>query len=52
MEQIERIAREVPHARLLKLPACGHSPHRDQPAALTEAVVAFLHAHTLARAPR
>ena len=42
MAQIDAIARLVPHARLLKLPACGHSPHRDQPAALTKAVVAFL----------
>ena len=45
MEQIEGIARRVPQARLLKLSACGHSPHRDQPAALTEGVVAFLRAH-------
>jgi pimeloyl-ACP methyl ester carboxylesterase len=42
MAQIEGIARRVPHARLLKLPACGHSPNRDQPAALTAAVAAFL----------
>jgi pimeloyl-ACP methyl ester carboxylesterase len=45
MAQIEGIARRVPQARLLKLPACGHSPHRDQPAALTDAVVAFLNEH-------
>jgi len=43
MAQVDAIARLAPHARLLKLPACGHSPHRDQPAALSEAVVAFLH---------
>jgi pimeloyl-ACP methyl ester carboxylesterase len=43
MAQIDAIARLVPHARLVKLPACGHSPHRDQPAALSEAVLAFLH---------
>jgi pimeloyl-ACP methyl ester carboxylesterase len=49
MAQIDVIARRVPHARLLKLPACGHSPHRDQPAALSEAVVAFLHEHRRAR---
>ena len=42
MAQVEGIARRVPQARLLKLPACGHSPHRDQPAALTGAVVTFL----------
>jgi pimeloyl-ACP methyl ester carboxylesterase len=45
MAQINAIARQVPHARLRNLPACGHSPHRDQPAALTDAVVAFLNEH-------
>jgi pimeloyl-ACP methyl ester carboxylesterase len=45
MAQIDAIARLVPHARLLKLPGCGHSPHRDQPAAMTDAVVAFLNEH-------
>jgi len=42
MAQIDAVARRVSHARLLKMPDCGHSPHRDQPAALTKAVVAFL----------
>ena len=45
MAQVDEIARLVPQARLLKLPACGHSPHRDQPKALTDAVVAFLREH-------
>jgi pimeloyl-ACP methyl ester carboxylesterase len=45
MAQIEGIARAVPQASLVKLPACGHSPHRDQPAALTRAVVSFLRRH-------
>jgi pimeloyl-ACP methyl ester carboxylesterase len=49
MAQIDAIARLVPHARVLRLPACGHSPHRDQPVALTGAVVAFLYEHR--RAP-
>lgn len=31
MAQIDGIAAAVPRARLLKLPACGHSPHRDRP---------------------
>lgn len=30
LEQIHGIARRVPHARLLELANCGHSPHRDQ----------------------
>jgi len=45
MAQIDGIARGVPHARLVKLAACGHSPHRDQPALLTAAVVRFLREH-------
>jgi pimeloyl-ACP methyl ester carboxylesterase len=44
MAQIEGIARRVPHAQLIKLPACGHSPHRDQPQALIAAAVRFLEA--------
>ena len=38
LEQIRGIARRVPHTRLLELPACGHSPHRDQPDAVIGAV--------------
>jgi pimeloyl-ACP methyl ester carboxylesterase len=38
LEQIRGIARRVPHTRLLELPACAHSPHRDQPDAVIEAV--------------
>ncbi|HEY5308113.1 MAG TPA: alpha/beta hydrolase, partial [Casimicrobiaceae bacterium] len=45
MAQVDAIARLVPHARLLKLPDCGHSPHRDQPAALSGAVAALLREH-------
>jgi pimeloyl-ACP methyl ester carboxylesterase len=42
MAQIDGIADRVPATRLVKLPACGHSPHRDQPGAVIEAVAAFL----------
>ena len=28
MAQIDEIAAHAPHTRLLKLPDCGHSPHR------------------------
>ena len=38
MEQIDRIARAIQSAELLKLPACGHSPHRDHPEAVISAV--------------
>ena len=47
MAQIDAIARRVPHARLLKMAACGHSPHRDQPERVIAAVVDFLRAPTL-----
>jgi pimeloyl-ACP methyl ester carboxylesterase len=42
LEQIRGIQRLYPPTQLLELPACGHSPHRDQPAALIEAVTTFL----------
>ena len=42
MAQIDDIAAAVPHARLLKLAQCGHSPHKDQPEAVAKAVQTFL----------
>ncbi len=42
LEQIRGIARRVPGTRLLELPDCGHSPHRDQPERLIEAVADFI----------
>ena len=42
LAQIEDIAQAVPHTRLLTLPACGHSPHRDQPEAVAQAVSDFM----------
>jgi pimeloyl-ACP methyl ester carboxylesterase len=42
LAQIEDIAQAVPHTRLLTLPACGHSPHRDQPQAVEHAVQDFM----------
>jgi len=45
MAQIDGIARGISHARLVKLSKCGHSPHRDQPALLTSAVVEFVREH-------
>jgi pimeloyl-ACP methyl ester carboxylesterase len=41
MEQIAAIDRAVPHTRLLALPACRHSPHRDQPEAVLSAAAEF-----------
>jgi len=42
LEQLREIERAVSHARTLEIPDCGHSPHRDQPATLTSAIVSFL----------
>ena len=42
MAQIDAIAAAAPQTRLLKLPACGHSPHRDQPEAVNAAITEFL----------
>lgn len=42
MAQIDGIAAAAPNVELLKLDNCGHSPHRDQPLAVTAAVVAWL----------
>lgn len=44
LEQVHGIARRVPQARLLELAQCGHSPHKDQPEAVIEAVQAFVRA--------
>src|SRR5882672_8618730 len=42
MEQIASIARAAPGSRLLALPACRHSPHRDQPQAVLAAAREFI----------
>ena len=42
LEQIDRIADKAPNVELLKLPDCGHSPHRDQPEAVIQATVRFV----------
>jgi pimeloyl-ACP methyl ester carboxylesterase len=42
LDQLRAIEANCPHAVTLELDPCGHSPHRDQPGALTEAVTAFL----------
>lgn len=41
MRQIDAIAEQIPGTQLLKLPDCGHSPHRDQEAAVLAALAAF-----------
>ena len=45
MKQIEGIAQAVAHAELIELPACGHSPQRDQPEQLIAAATRFMQDH-------
>ena len=43
LAQIQGIASRLPQAKLLALPVCGHSPHRDQAETLTQACFNFFH---------
>jgi pimeloyl-ACP methyl ester carboxylesterase len=52
LAQIRNIQRSVRHTQLLELAQCGHSPHRDQPEALTQACVAFFQNHVSSTHPR
>jgi pimeloyl-ACP methyl ester carboxylesterase len=45
MRQITGIRDRLPSTELLALPRCRHSPHRDQPEALIDAVAAFVRSH-------
>jgi pimeloyl-ACP methyl ester carboxylesterase len=51
MEQIASIARAAPDSRLLALPACRHSPHRDQPRAVLAAARDFVARLSIAPTP-
>jgi pimeloyl-ACP methyl ester carboxylesterase len=42
LRQLDEIALAAPHARQLRLAACGHSPQRDQPGQTVEAIADFL----------
>jgi pimeloyl-ACP methyl ester carboxylesterase len=42
MEQLRRIGRAVPDADLVDLADCRHSPHKDQPEAVLEAITRFV----------
>ena len=45
LEQVRGIARRVARTRLLELPGCGHSPHRDQPERLIAEIARFIRIH-------
>ncbi len=44
MRQLERLQELAADVRLVRLAACGHSPHRDQPERLLESCAQFLRA--------
>ena len=46
MAQVDSVARHIPHAQLLKLPRCGHSPQRDQSEQVIQTAVDFVARHT------
>lgn len=46
LAQIRGIAAMLPKTRLLEIPKCGHSPHRDQPEQLADAAAGFIREHT------
>jgi pimeloyl-ACP methyl ester carboxylesterase len=45
MGQVDGLPARVPQAEVLKLDDCAHSPHRDQPAAVTAATIEFIRRH-------
>lgn len=45
LAQVEGIRARAPHAKIVVLADCGHSPQRDQPQALTRAVIDFIARH-------
>lgn len=50
LAQIEAIVRTVTGSEQVVLRACGHSPHRDRPDALTLAAIDFISRHAATRA--
>lgn len=42
LEQVYGIARRLPQTRVLVVPRCGHSPHRDQPELVVRAAGDFM----------
>jgi pimeloyl-ACP methyl ester carboxylesterase len=47
LQQIRAIQARLPRTRLLELPQCGHSPHRDQPGPVIAACIDFVGAAAL-----
>ncbi|HEX6723279.1 MAG TPA: alpha/beta hydrolase, partial [Burkholderiaceae bacterium] len=51
LDQIHAVARRLPHAQLVEIAQCGHSPHRDQPERVIAEVTRFIAAHTVPARP-
>ena len=49
LAQVEGIRERAPQTEIIVVPACGHSPQRDAPQALTDAAIDFITRHTTAR---
>ncbi len=47
MQQVLGIQDRLPDTEVIALPACGHSPHREQTEAVLAAVTAFVHTHSM-----
>lgn len=47
MEQLDRIKAAASHCQLLKLANCGHTPHRDQPQQVIDAVLTLISGKTI-----
>lgn len=45
LAHVRSIASRVPQTHVVEIDHCGHSPHRDQPAAVIEACSAFVQKH-------
>jgi pimeloyl-ACP methyl ester carboxylesterase len=45
LQQVYGIRDRLPATEVVAIPACGHSPHRDQPEKLIAAVVTFIAQH-------
>lgn len=48
LAQVHGIRTRAPHAEVVELANCGHSPHRDAPEALLRVVIAFIRRHAMA----
>jgi len=52
LAQVTRLRDRAPQTEMVVLANCGHSPHRDQEAALTKAVTDFIARHDGGAHPR